>query len=165
MKKVGDGGSKAKGKGSKRRGERENMSRIFSVRLPESAYTFLRETGDARGVSAGRLLRIILESNLEAYLGRVRYVDERQGDKILAQIIRWGDELHRLRTEVNRIGVSYRQRLLWLNNCGNCSMPHPDTRPEMRDVQQMLAALDGFLAAEHQYGDAIRALIGSRRDG
>ena len=83
----------------------------MTVRFEKGVYDVIDDIAKRNKVSKADIVRYVVDSKLEKYLGCIRYIDEQQGQTIHQNIITIGNVLVSIRDEMNRIGVNYNQEV------------------------------------------------------
>lgn len=119
-----------------------------TVRLPENVYYQLKELSEKFSLSFASVSRIALEANLENYLGKVKYIDKEQADKISTAVRELTDECREIKNNIKRIGINYNQEI----RLKNITQKYHDV------LNDKTASEYRRLEARKEYEDAVKSI-------
>ena len=85
--------------------------RPITIRISIEAYNTVSSLAAEYHVKKADILRMAIDSNLEKYLGHIRYLDADQGRIINQNIIKLGNLLIDIRDQLRRIGVNFNREV------------------------------------------------------
>lgn len=95
--------------------EEENEKYIplvpVTVRLAPEIYNVISGIADRNDISKAEAVRLAVDNRLLDYVGKVQYVNPEQGKEIKLLLGSLATEMHKIRLEINRIGVNYNQEM------------------------------------------------------
>ncbi len=95
--------------------EEENEKYIplvpVTVRLAPEIYNVISGIADRNDISKAEAVRLAVDNRILDYVGKVQYVNPEQGKEIKLLLGSLATEMHKIRLEINRIGVNYNQEM------------------------------------------------------
>ena len=92
-----------------KRSERENKDRSITVRFSKKEAESLSSIATEYNTTLSDVVRCATRGELDKYLGRVKYVDAKQGSVINNNIITLGNVIMETRDHLRRLGVNFNQ--------------------------------------------------------
>ena len=97
-------------------GEEELIKLVkISARINEKVDEVMKDMAKEFDVPFSQVVRLAIDGHLEKYLGTVRYIDGDQGEYMKRATALIANELQRIKTALNKLGVNVNQIAKWNN--------------------------------------------------